>query len=141
MKEQNMHFGEYIKMKRRKDPRELTITHVAEYIGVSRGYLCDVENLRKAPFDGEKMELLAKCLNLTEEETALMYDLASRYNRNVPHDLMDTFLHEEVGELARVAMRLSKGVDKPEAQWKQLIRELEAQKKGSKRGGANGGDN
>jgi len=126
MKEKYMQFGEYIKQKRKA--KEFTITQVAEYIGVSRAFLCDVENKRRAPLDGEKMELLAELLNLSEEETALLFDLASQYNRNVPYDIADTFLHEEVGELARIALRLSKECNEPEAKWKQLIRELEKNK-------------
>jgi len=126
MKEKYMQFGEYIKQKRKS--KEYTITQVAEHIGVSRAFLCDVENKRRAPLDGEKMELFAKYLSLSEEETALLFDLASQYNRNVPYDIADIFIHEEVGELARIALRLSKECTEPEAKWKQLIRELEKTK-------------
>jgi len=46
----------------------------------------------------------------------------------VPYDIAEIFMHKEVGELARTALRLSKECNEPEAKWKQLIRELEATK-------------
>jgi transcriptional regulator with XRE-family HTH domain len=140
VKERAIYFGDYIKDKRKKHPREFTITQVAEHLGVSRAFYCDVENKRRAPFDGRKMEMLAEFLDLSAEETAMMYDLASHYKGNLPYDIEATLLNEEVGELAQTALRLSKGCDEPEAQWKQLIRELEANKAKSKRSDANGGD-
>jgi hypothetical protein len=83
--------------------------------------------------------MLVEFFEISEEDTDMLYDLASHYRGNLPYDIEDTLLNEEVGELARTALRLSKGCDKPEAQWKQLIRELEAKKAKGKRGSANGG--
>jgi transcriptional regulator with XRE-family HTH domain len=126
MDEKEMTFGEYIKHKRKS--RELTISEVADYIGATRSFLCDVENGRRTPLKNEKMELFARFLHLSEEETALLFDLASKNNRLVPYDIMDTFLSGQVGELARTALRLSKECNEPEAEWKQLIRQLEDKK-------------
>lgn len=140
MKERYIYFGDYIKGKRKNHPKQFTITQVAEYLGVSRAFYCDVENKRRAPFDGKRMELLAEFLELSEEETDMLYDLASHYKGNLPYDIEETLLNEEVGELARVALRLSKGCDEPEAEWKRLIRELEANKAKNKRKNVNGGD-
>ena len=138
MKEEYMQFGEYIKTKRKK--RELTVTQVSEHLGMSRSYYSEIENKIKPPFDEEKMELFAEFLDLSERETALLYDLASKYKGTVPSDIKDIFIHEEVGELARYALRLSKWSDKPEAKWKQLIRELEAEKRANNENARNGGE-
>ena len=73
MQEKYMHFGEYIQKKRKNDPRQLTITVVAEHIGISRTHLCDIENKRRAPFDGEKMKLFAEFLNLSCRSTAAFF--------------------------------------------------------------------
>jgi len=118
-----MDFGEYIKTLRKS--RGLTGQQVADYLDVVKSYISAIENKIKAPFDEEKMILFAESLNLTEEETALLYDLASKYNGNVPHDIRGIFMHEPVGELARTALRLSKSSQKTEAKWKRLIRELQ----------------
>ena len=132
MKERAIYFGDYIKDKRKNHSQEYTITQIAEYLGVSRAFYCDVENKRRAPFDGKKLEMLAQFLDLSEEDTATMFDLASHYKGNLPYDIQDTLLNGEVGELAQTALRLSKGCYEPEAKWKQLIRELEAEKRKKK---------
>lgn len=133
MRERAKHFGDYIKEKRRNHPEEFTITQVAEHLNVSRTFYCDVENRRRGPFDGKRLEMLAAFLDLSEEDTAMMYDLASDYKGVLPYDVQDTLLNGEVGELALTALRLSKGTHEKEAPWKQLIRELEANKANSKR--------
>jgi len=130
MKEQNMRFGDYVR-KKRKDAG-LTLSDVATHIDVSQPYLCEVENRRKLPFDGGKMAMFAKLVQLTEEETALLYDLASRDKRDVPNDIEDIFMYEKVGELARIALRQSKAGNITEEDWKRFIRESEEKNTGAK---------
>jgi len=132
MNDKRMRFGDFIRKKRLADPRELSMNDVAEHLGVSQAYISMVENRYKRPFDGGMLEKLAEFLNFTEEEKALMYDLASRENGEIPYDIEETFMYEEVGELARYALRQSKkGVFKEE-DWKTFIRETEAKKKQQK---------
>ena len=126
MKEKYMSFGEFIKKKRNE--RELTQEQVGDHLNMTRGHISAIEGQRKAPFDEKDLKLFAEFLNLTEKETALMYDLASKYKGHVPHDVRGILLHEEVGELALTALRLSKECSEPEADWKRLIRELEKNK-------------
>jgi transcriptional regulator with XRE-family HTH domain len=144
MTERAIYFGDYIKDKRKNHSQQFTISQIAEYLGVSRAFYCDVENKRRAPFDGKRLEMLADYLGLTEDETATMFDLASHYRGNLPYDIENTLLHGEIAELAQTALRLSRNCADPEAPWKQLIRQLEASKaKGetkSKRGNTKGGD-
>lgn len=137
MKEKNMFFGEYIRKKRLADPRELTMQDVADHLGISLSYMSAIENKHKPPFDGDKLESLAGFLNLTEDETALMFDLAGRENRAVPYDIQDTFMYDEVGDLARYALRQSKAGFIKEADWKTFIRQMEEKKKDQ--GGAEDG--
>ena len=106
MKEKHLSFGEYIRKKRLSDARELTLQDVAEYLNVSTSYICSVENRSKKPFDGEMLERFAQFLNLSTEETALMYDIAGRETHEVPYDIEDTFFHEPFGDLIRHAIRL-----------------------------------
>jgi transcriptional regulator with XRE-family HTH domain len=136
MEERYMQFGEYIKHKRKS--KGLTLTEVAEHIGMLKSQFSDIENKRKAPFGEEKLKLFAEFIGLSEEETALLYDLAGQYKREVPHDIAGIFMHEEVGQYARTALRLSKECNVPEAEWKQLIRALEAKKAEKLRGDADG---
>ena len=128
MKEINMRFGEYMRKKRLADPRELAMQDVADHLGVSISYISAMETRRKDPFDGDKLGEWAKFLNLSEEETALMYDLAGRETREVPYDIQDTFMYEGVGEMARYALRQSKAGFIKEEDWKALIRKAEEEK-------------
>jgi len=128
MKEQNMRFGDYIRKKRLADPRELTMQNVADHLDISLSYMGAIENRRKPPFNGDKLEQLAEFLRLSEEETALMFDLAGRETREVPYDIEDTLMYEEVGTLARYALRQSKAGFIKEDDWKTFIREMEAKK-------------
>jgi transcriptional regulator with XRE-family HTH domain len=134
MKEKHMRFGDYIRKKRLADPRELTQQDVADHLGVSLSYMSAVENRHKRPFDGGRLEALAGYLNLSEEEAALMFDLASRENREVPYDIEDTLMYENVGDLIRYATRQSKAGFIQEEDWKTFIRQMEAKKQNQTKG-------
>jgi len=133
MKEKNMFFGEFIRKKRLADPREITMLDVAKHLGISLSYMSAIENRHKPPFDGDKLMELAEFLNLTEEDTALMFDLAGKENREVPYDIQDTFMYDEVGDLARYALRQSKAGFIKEADWKAFIRQAEEKKNKTRR--------
>jgi len=134
-KEKYLRFGEFIRKKRLADPRELTMKDVGDHLGFTQQYMSMIENGNKKPFDGEVLEKLAEFLNLTDEETALMFDLASRENRDVPYDIADTFMHEEVGDLIRYATRQTKAGFIKEEDWKTFIRQKEAEKNQAREGG------
>lgn len=135
MKEKHMRFGDFIRKKRLADPRELTMQNVANHLDISLSYMSAIENRNKKPFDGDKLEALAEYLNLSEDETALMFDLASRENHEVPYDIEDTLMYEDVGDLIRYATRQSKAGFIREEDWKTFIRQMEEKKSSSKQGG------
>jgi len=126
MNEKRMRFGDFIKWKRMSDPRELTLSDMSKQLGISVSFLSDIENRRRRPFDADKMEIFVQFLNLNDEETARLYDLASYENGEVPWDIEDTLMYEEVGSLARFALRQTKAGNATEEDWKRFIREIEA---------------
>ena len=132
MKEKHMRFGDFIRKKRLADSRELTQKDVAEHLGFTEAYIGHVENKIKKPFEGEKLQQLAEFLNMTDEEIALMYDLASREKREVPFDIEDTLMYEEVGELIRYATRQTRDGFFKEEDWKTFIRQKEEELKKQK---------
>jgi hypothetical protein len=71
---------------------------------------------------------------MTEEEAAKMYDLASRENQHVPYDIEDTLMYDDVGDLARFALRQTKAGFIVEDDWKAMIRKAEERKEKKKRG-------
>ena len=125
MKDENMRFGAYIKSKRLKDERELTLKDMSQVLGLSLSMLSDIEQGRRKPFDKERIERFCKYLGLSEEDEHLMYDLAARETGDVPSDIDDTLMYTEAGKLARRALRMTNAGVADEEDWKTFIREIE----------------
>ncbi len=116
-----MRYGQFLRFKRISDSRELTLKDIAEALGVSVSFVSDVEQGRRKPFDEEKTEKLIEFLELTEEDIALMYDLAARENSKIPKDLDDIMMYSEAGEMARFALRMTKKGIADENDWRRFI--------------------
>ena len=129
MREKNMRYGQFLKKKRVSDRRELTLRDVAEELGVSVSFVSDVEQGRRKPFDEEKTQKLIDFLEFTEEDVALMYDLAARENSRIPRDLEDTMMYSEAGEMARYALRMTKKGVVNDDDWKNFIRYIKTKEK------------
>ena len=121
MQEKNMRYGQFLRSKRISDSRELTLKDVAEVLGVSFSFVSDVEQGTRKPYDEEKTQKLIKFLNFTEEDIALMYDLAARENSRIPRDLDDIMMYSEAGEMARFALRMTKKGVVSDNDWRQCI--------------------
>ena len=89
MDTKNMRYGQFLKAKRISDSRELTLKDVAAELGVSFSYVSDIEQGRRKPYDEAKTQKLIEFLHFSEEEIALMYDLAAKENSRIPRDLDD----------------------------------------------------
>ena len=120
-----MRFGEYIRSKRIKDPRELTLKDVATVLGVSTSLLSDIEQGRRKPFDSDKIEKFSEYLQLSDADRARLYDLAARETREIPSDIEDTMMYTPIGDMARQALRLSNEGVVDESDWREFIRQIE----------------
>ena len=129
--EERIRFGDYIKQKRHEDPRELTLKDVSEMLGISLTLLSDIENNRRKPFDSEKIEIFVKELNLSEKEKTVLYDLAGKAKKEIPHDIEEIMMDGKIGEMARFALRQSNAGVIDEEDWKKFIRQIE--RKGGKK--------
>jgi transcriptional regulator with XRE-family HTH domain len=112
MQEMSMRYGQFLRTKRISDSRELTLKDVAGELGVSVSFVSDVEQGRRKPYDEEKTEKLIEFLKLTEEEIALMNDLAARESFRyapVPEDIK---ICKDAGDLESVAFL--RGTDLPD---------------------------
>ena len=125
MKEENMRFGAFIRTKRIKDSRELTLKDVSSVLGISGSLLSDIEQGRRKPFDSERIETFSEYLHLTESDRARLYDLAARETGEVPSDIEDTMMFSPIGDLARHALRLSNEGVVDEDDWREFIRRME----------------
>jgi transcriptional regulator with XRE-family HTH domain len=133
IQEKNMRFGDYIRKKRLDDPRGLTLSDVSKALGISLSFLSDIEHKRRRAFSPEQIETFSDYLELSDEERAWMYDLASRENREIPSDIEDIMMYEEAGSMARFALRQTKAGYATEEDWKQFIRKIEERKKKNQR--------
>ena len=122
MREKNMRYGQFLRSKRIGDGRELTLKDIAEDLGVSVSFVSDVEQGRRKPYDEAKTQKLIEFLKLSEDEVALMYDLAAKENSKIPRDLDDIMMYTEAGEMARFALRMTKKGVINDDDWKQFIR-------------------
>ena len=125
MREENMRFGAFIRAKRIKDPRELTLKDISSVLGISGSLLSDIEQGRRRPFDSERIETFSEYLHLTESDRARLYDLAARETGEVPSDIEDTMMFSPIGDLARHALRLSNEGVVDEDDWREFIRRME----------------
>lgn len=82
-----MTFGSYLKMLREK--KGLRQSDLANVLGVSTVYICDIEKGRRYPPEFSKLTLIAKELALTPEETSGFYDLAGAARDGVAPDIME----------------------------------------------------
>lgn len=121
MHEKNMRYGQFLRAKRLSDSRELTLKDIAAELDVSVSFVSDVEQGRRKPYDEAKTQKLIEFLRLTEEDTALMYDLAAKENSRIPRDLDDIMMYSEAGDMARYALRMTKKGIVDENDWKHFI--------------------
>ena len=122
MDAKNMRYGQFLKAKRISDSRELTLKDVAAELGVSFSYVSDIEQGRRKPYDEAKTLKIIEFLKLTEDEVALLYDLAAKENSRIPRDLDDIMMYSEAGDMARYALRMTKKGIINDDDWKQFIR-------------------
>ena len=121
MQEKNMRYGKFLRSKRISDSRELTIKDIAVELGISASLVCDVEQGRRKPFDEAKTQKLINFLHLSEEDTALLYDLAAKECDYIPRDLDDIMMYSEAGEMARCALRMTKKGIASDDDWRRFI--------------------
>jgi transcriptional regulator with XRE-family HTH domain len=101
--DKHIRFGDYIAAKRRE--REITSLQMAENLGLSPGYYCDIEKSRKQPPDKTLLDKLVVSLRLTDDDAHTFYDLAGKARSEAPPDLPE---YINANKPVRVALRLAK---------------------------------
>ena len=120
-------FGRFIREKR-LDAGDVMLKDLGYAVGVSLSYLSDIEHDRRNPGEGFDYEALAKLLRLTDSEKAHMCDLAGKCRKTVPEDIEEVMMNTESGNMARMALRMTKAGIAKEDDWKEFIRQLERKK-------------
>ena len=122
-------FGEFIR-KKRLDGGHLTLKDMGSILGISHTHYSDIEHGRRCPGEELDYEKLAYLLRLSDDEKAMMYDLAAKKRNSVPSDIKDVMMNSESGNMARMALRMTKAGIAGEEDWKEFIRQLESKKRG-----------
>ncbi|KGF07080.1 XRE family transcriptional regulator [Tissierellia bacterium S5-A11] len=123
MNNHELTFGDFISQKR-KDLR-ITLKDMADRLNISSPYLSDVEKGKRDSFDLERLNQIAKILNLDEEESSLMMDLAGKQRNTVAPDLLEYILKTKG---VSVALRKARDLDVKEEEWIKFIEEIEKER-------------
>ena len=123
MKAQYESFGEFLQKKRLEN--EITLRKMAELIGITAPYLTDIEKDRRNPPEIQKLDKIAEILSLTEEEKAVMFDLAGKQRNSVAPDLPDYIMKRDY---VAAALRTARDLDADEDDWLKFEEELKQRK-------------
>ncbi len=123
MSKQYRNFGEFVQEKR--EEKQMTLRKFADAIGFSAPFWSDVEKDRRNPPEIDKLQLVARILNLTESENALMLDLAGKKRNAVAPDLPDYIMERDY---VAAALRTARDLDAGEKEWNEFIEELKKRK-------------
>ena len=123
MKAQSESFGEFLQKKRLEN--EITLRKMAELIGITAPYLTDIEKDRRNPPEIQKLDKIAEILSLTEEEKAVMFDLAGKQRNSVAPDLPDYIMKRDY---VAAALRTARDLDADEDDWLKFVEELKQRK-------------
>jgi len=119
MSELNMTFGEFIVAKRRE--LNMPAVRLAEALGISAVYMCDIEKDRKSSVSKEFLDTLTAILKFSEAEAELMYDLAALAQNGISADLPEYIMEHKV---VRTALRTAQKKDIPDEKWSKFISNL-----------------
>ena len=116
-------FGDFLQKKRTE--KEITLRKMAEMIGITAPYLTDIEKDRRNPPEMEKLETIARILNLSEEEKAIMFDLAGKKRNSVAPDLPEYIMERDY---VSAALRTARDLDASEQEWLNFVEDLKKRK-------------
>ena len=92
---------------------------------VSAPFWSDIEKGRKNPPKLEKLEILAKHLSLTDEDNALMLDLAGKERDAVAPDIPAYIMQNDY---VAVALRTARDLGADEEDWDKFVEDLKKRK-------------
>lgn len=124
-----MSFGKYIESIR--TARRKSLRETAKAIGVSPQFYSEVEKDRRCAFTSDRLELLKKFLEMSSEEAEEMNNKAAESykgkNIAVPQDFADYIVERDY---VMSALRTMKEMDADEDDWRKMVDEFVASKKG-----------
>ena len=119
----NQNFGEFLQTKR--EQQKITLRQLAEKLDLSAPFLSDVEKGRRNSLDMDRLVMLRKILNLSDEEYETMLNLAGKQRKTVAPDLPEYIMERDY---VSAALRTARDLDAGEAECQRFVEELKNRK-------------
>jgi transcriptional regulator with XRE-family HTH domain len=114
-------FGKFIEARRKALGK--TLRGLAAEWDIAPAFMSDIEKGHRYPPNRDKLYELARILNLNEEETHRMFDLAAGERENgIAPDLPEYIMGNQT---ARTALRMARDKGSSEEVWQKVIEMLE----------------
>ncbi len=109
-------FGQFISEQKRK--HSLQSKELAEMLGISMGYLSQLEHGKRVCPDQELLKKMIEVFNLNEEERCIIFDLYEKASGNLSPDIVE-YVHSK--EVVKRALRVAKAVNATDSDWEMFI--------------------
>ena len=114
-------FGKFIEEKRKA--HGMTLRGLPAELGIAPAFMSDIEKGHRYPPQKEKLYEMAKILQLNDEDTNHMFDLAAGERENgIAPDLPEYIMGNQT---ARTALRMARDKGASDAVWQKVIELLE----------------
>ena len=114
-----MEFGEFLKEKRQG--KSITLRAFADLVGIAPAYMSDIEKGKRNAPTQEILDKMVSVLELSQEETNEMLDLAASSKDAIAQDLKD---YVSDNQTVRVALRTAKDLNLGDDEWIKIIEEM-----------------
>ena len=115
-------FGSFLQVHR---AGKKTLRAFAADVGVTAGYISDIENDRRDPPGKELLDKMANVLSIVGEDLIEFYDLAGKGRQEVSPDLPDYIMNSALSDTVRLALRTAKDKGASLEDWLKFIDEVE----------------
>ena len=118
MDENELKFGKFVELKRKE--RGITLRGLAAELDIAPTYMSDMGKGRRYPPNKEKLQEIARILNLSEEDKNYMFDLAAMAKENTVSSDLPEYIMER--DIVRVALRKARDANATDADWEKVLK-------------------
>ena len=109
-------FGQFISEQKHK--HSLQSKELAEMLGISMGYLSQLEHGKRVCPDQELLKKMIEVFNLNEEESCLIFDLYEEASGKLSPDIVE---YVQSKEIVKRALRAAKVANATDSDWEMFI--------------------
>lgn len=120
--DEQMSFGDFLQQRRSSMMRQKVL---AEKLGITVSYLCEIENGRKDPPQYELVVKIADVLNLKGTDREKFFDLAGKGRNEVSPDLPEYIMNSDVADTVRMALRTAKSSKASVQDWLDFVQRMQ----------------